>query len=279
MLQQTDPFAKTIVFCRDIDHAERLRRHLVNMNAERVKKDRRYVMRITGDEKLGKQQLDNFMDEEQTYPVIATTSKLLTTGVDIPTCKYIVLDSNIESMTEFKQIIGRGTRISEDYGKMFFTIMDFRNVTRHFADPDFDGIPEQADEFGVDDSPVPEDELPEDETVDDPDDIEYEDEDGGEIDQNEVKKFYVDNVEVKLINRRVQYYDDDGSLVTESLTDYSRTKINEQYGSLDDFLRTWKNTEKKQAIIDELEEQGILFDELQKEVDKELDPFDLPYRF
>lgn len=276
-LKNTDRYAKTIVFCIDIDHAERMRQALINLNSDLVNRDSRYVMRITGDEKAGKMQLDNFMDEEEDYPVIATTSKLLTTGVDIPTCKFIVLDANIGSMTEFKQIIGRGTRISEDYGKMYFTIMDFRNVTRHFADPDFDGEPVQAKEFGPDDNPVPEDEMvPEDigEVNEDGDDWEFP-EDGGDIEEDEVKRFYVDNVEVRLLNQRIQYYDDDGKLVTESLKDYSRKKINEKYSSLDEFLRKWKDSEKKQAIVEELEEAGVVFDELKKDVDKDLDPFDL----
>ncbi len=280
-LKGTDRYAKTIVFCIDIDHAERMRQALINHNADMVARDSRYVMRITGDEVTGKRELDNFMDEEESYPVIATTSKLLTTGVDIPTCKFIVLDANIGSMTEFKQIIGRGTRISEDYGKMYFTIMDFRNVTRHFADPDFDGEPVQATTFGPNDSPVPEDEQHpddkpstgvEEDTDDWPADV---DNDGGAIEEDEVRRFYVDNVEVKLLNQRVQFYGDDGKLVTESLKDYSRKKINEKYSSLDDFLRHWRDSEKKQAIVKELEEAGVVFDELKKEVDKELDPFDL----
>ena len=280
-LKGTDRYTKTIVFCIDIDHAERMRQALINHNADMVARDSRYVMRITGDEVTGKRELDNFMDEEESYPVIATTSKLLTTGVDIPTCKFIVLDANIGSMTEFKQIIGRGTRISEDYGKMYFTIMDFRNVTRHFADPDFDGEPVQATTFGPNDSPVPEDEQHpddkpstgvEEDTDDWPADV---DNDGGAIEEDEVRRFYVDNVEVKLLNQRVQFYGDDGKLVTESLKDYSRKKINEKYSSLDDFLRHWRDSEKKQAIVKELEEAGVVFDELKKEVDKELDPFDL----
>lgn len=272
-LKETDRFAKTIVFCIDIDHAERMRQELMNLNADLMAKDSRYVMRITGDEKTGKMELDNFMDEEETYPVIATTSKLLTTGVDIPTCKFIVLDANIGSMTEFKQIIGRGTRISEDYDKMYFTIMDFRNVTRHFADPDFDGEPVQATTFGPDDTPVPEDDFGDVQVEEDP----WEDiaDGGGEIEDGEVRRFYVDNVEVKLLNQRIQYYDDDGKLVTESLKDYSRKKINEKYSSLDEFLRKWKDSEKKQAIVNELEETGVVFDELKKDVDKDLDPFDL----
>jgi type I restriction enzyme, R subunit len=280
-LQETDPYAKTIVFCRDIDHAERMRQALVNLNAEYVSRDSRYVMRITGDEMTGKRELDNFMDEEETYPVIATTSKLLTTGVDIPTCKFIVLDANIGSMTEFKQIIGRGTRISEDYGKMYFTIMDFRNVTRHFADPDFDGEPVQATTFGPNDPPIPEDEqhpdeMPFESVEENPDDWDLDGrDDGGAVDEDEVKRFYVDNVEVKLLNQRIQYYGDDGKLVTESLKDYSRKQINDRYSSLDDFLRHWRESEKKQAIVEELEEAGVVFDELKKDVDKELDPFDM----
>lgn len=277
-LKNTDRYAKTIVFCIDIDHAERMRQALVNLNSDLVQRDSRYVMRITGDEKAGKMQLDNFMDEEEDYPVIATTSKLLTTGVDIPTCKFIVLDANIGSMTEFKQIIGRGTRISEDYGKMYFTIMDFRNVTRHFADPDFDGEPVQAKEFGPNDNPVPDDEEgPQDDEQAREEGKEWEgsDDDGGDVDEDEIKRFYVDNVEVKMLNQRIQYYDDDGKLVTESLKDYSRKKINEKYSSLDEFLRKWKDSEKKQAIVEELEEAGVIFDELKKDVDKDLDPFDL----
>ena len=280
LLKATDRYAKTIVFCIDIDHAERMRQALVNLNSDLVAKDRRYVMRITGDELIGKRELDNFMDEEESYPVIATTSKLLTTGVDIPTCKFIVLDANISSMTEFKQIIGRGTRISEDYGKMYFTIMDFRNVTRLFADPDFDGEPVQATNFGPNDPPIPDDELSNDNQRSDGEESEGEewefdgDDDGGPI-EDEIKRFYVDNVEVKLLNQRVQYYGDDGKLITESLKDYSRKKINEKYSSLDEFLRKWKDSEKKQVIVEELEDAGVVFDELKKDVDKDLDPFDL----
>lgn len=181
-------------------------------------------------------------------------------------------------MTEFKQIIGRGTRISEDYGKMYFTIMDFRNVTRHFADPDFDGEPVQATTFGPDDNPKPpepEDTYPEKEERLPPGDGQGPMNGGGIIEEDEVKRFYVDNVEVKLLNQRIQYYGDDGKLVTESLKDFSRKQINERYSSLDDFLRHWKDSEKKQAIVDELEENGVVFKELQKTVDKDLDPFDM----
>ena len=142
-LKATDRFAKTIVFCENIDHAERMRQALVNANADLAAANSRYVMRITGDDEEGKAQLDNFIDPESTYPVIATTSRLMSTGVDAQTCKLIVLDRRIGSMTEFKQIIGRGTRVREDYGKLYFTIMDFKRATALFADPSFDGDPVQ----------------------------------------------------------------------------------------------------------------------------------------
>ncbi|HMS30839.1 MAG TPA: DEAD/DEAH box helicase family protein [Candidatus Saccharibacteria bacterium] len=158
-LEKTDPYAKTIVFCRTINHATRMRQALINENPERVRENSKYVLKITGDDQIGKAELDSFIDPESRYPVIATTSKLMTTGVDAQTCKVIVLDSNIESMTEFKQIIGRGTRVREDYGKTYFTILDFRNVTKLFADPGFDGDPVKVYE------PKNEDEF--DETIED----------------------------------------------------------------------------------------------------------------
>src|SRR5690554_4677942 len=162
-LEQTDPYQKTIVFCEDIDHAERMRQALVNLNPERVKENRKYVMRITGDEQEGKAELDNFINPEERYPVIATTSKLMTTGVDAQTCKLIVLDQRIQSMTEFKQIIGRGTRINDDYNKHWFTILDFKKATELFADPAFDGDPVKVYVPGAGESVVPDDE----ETTDD----------------------------------------------------------------------------------------------------------------
>src|SRR5690606_15338417 len=158
-LAQTDRFDKTIVFCENIDHAERMRQALVNENADLVAQSSRYVVRITGDSEEGKAELDNFIFPESKYPVIATTSKLMTTGVDAQTCKLIVLDQRIQSMTEFKQIIGRGTRINEDYGKFYFTIIDFKRATELFADPDFDGDPVQVYEPTGDDSPVPPEDI------------------------------------------------------------------------------------------------------------------------
>ncbi|MEK4433795.1 EcoAI/FtnUII family type I restriction enzme subunit R [Paenibacillus sp. FSL K6-2862] len=271
--------AKTIFFCVDINHAERMRQALVNENADLVAKNSKYVMRITGDNEEGKAELDNFIDPNESYPVLVTTSKLMTTGVDAKTCQYIVLDSNINSMIEFKQIIGRGTRIREDFGKLYFTIIDFRNVTKLFADPDFDGDP-----VVIIDQPEGGEIPPED--TDDGDERTGDDgfgggtiEDppfgGGEVIHDPPAKYYVQNVEVKVLNHRVYYYDKDGKLITESLIDYTKKNVKNEYKSLDDFLQKWNAADKKEAVIHELEAQGILLDELKDEVGKELDPFDL----
>jgi type I restriction enzyme R subunit len=276
-LKKTNRFDKTIVFCEDIDHAERMRVALVNENADLVAKNSKYIMRITGDNEEGKLELDNFIHPESTYPVIATTSKLMTTGIDAQTCKLIVLDKSIGSMIEFKQIIGRGTRINEDFDKFWFTIMDFRKATELFADKDFDGDPVQIYEPNPGDDPVPPDESPE---------VEPEGEVGGTPSRPDVNlpdddeggkrvKYYVNDVPVYVVNERVQYYGSDGKLITESLKDYTRKSILKEFASLDDFLRTWKEADKKQAVIDELQEMGIFFDALAEEVGKDLDPFDL----
>ena len=280
-LTATDPFAKTIVFCEDIDHAERMRQALVNLNPERVKENRKYVMRITGDEKEGKAELDNFIDPESRYPVIATTSKLMTTGIDAQTCKLIVLDQRIQSMTEFKQIIGRGTRINEDYGKFWFTIMDFKKATELFADPAFDGDPVQVFVPGPDDPPVPPDVLDDDDrdTVDVIDPPEPPDLPPPGPGEKRIKYVLGGEVTVYVVAERVQYYGPDGKLITESLKDYTRRAVRKEYASLDDFLRRWSGTDKKQALFEELESQGVLLDALAEEVGKkegkEFDPFDL----
>jgi len=273
LLKKTDRFGKTIIFCEDIDHAERMRKAIVNENSDEVAKNYKYVMRITGDNDEGKMELDNFITPESRYPVIATTSKLLSTGVDSQTCKLIVLDKNINSMTEFKQIIGRGTRINEEFNKFYFTIMDFRQATNLFADPLFDGEPVQIYEPGEDDPVEPPDPPP-----DNGDDV---DDDYVVIDDSlpelrELRrKLYVDDVEVFVEREQVQYYGDDGKLITESLKAFTKKRILKEYASLDDFLRQWKTSEKKQAVIEELMEQGILLYELQEEVGKDFDPFDL----
>jgi len=280
-LKETNRFDKTIVFCVDIDHAERMRQALVNENSDLVNNHSKYVMRITGDNEIGKAELDNFIDPESRFPVIVTTSKLLTTGVDAQTCKLIVLDSNIKSMTEFKQIIGRGTRIREDYGKFFFTIMDFRDVTDKFADKDFDGEPVQIYE-PKEDEPIAPPEITEDVientvtgTEENP--IERVISKGGEIVDLPPKqrKIVVKGVEVKVINERVQYIDGNGKLITESLKDYTKKNIRQEYASLNDFIQKWNSSDSKKAIIEELEQQGVLFDELNKEIGKDLDPLDL----
>ncbi|MBL5782258.1 DEAD/DEAH box helicase family protein [Bacillus sporothermodurans] len=270
-LKKTDRFAKTIIFCTDIDHAERMRQALVNENSDLVAKDPRYVMRITGDNPEGKAQLDNFIDEDSPFPTIVTTSKLLTTGVDCKTCKLIVLDSHIVSMTEFKQIVGRGTRLKPEYGKEYFTVMDFRNVSRLFADPEFDGEPVQIYDPEDGDDIVPPT-LPDDGNGGD-DDGEN-DGDSGESSSGRTK-YYIQDASVKVINERVMYYDVDGKLITESLKDYSKKGILQEFATLDDFIKRWNSEEKKDAIIDELKEHGVLLDALKDEVGQDLDEFDL----
>lgn len=269
-LKDTDRFAKTIVFCVDIDHAERMRQALVNENADLVAENSKYVMRITGDNAEGKAQLDYFIAEDSPYPVIVTTSKLMTTGVDCKTCKLIVLDNNINSMTEFKQIIGRGTRLKPDYGKEYFTIMDFRNACRLFADPEFDGDPIVVIDDGGDNPEVPNNDPP---VTDDPP---YNGNGGGDEPSEPHHKFRVRGVEVTILNERVQYYDKDGKLITESVTDYSKKNILGEYATLDSFLRAWNSEEKKQAIIDELQERGVLLEALREASgNKDIDDFDL----
>ena len=284
-LTATDPFAKTIVFCDDIDHAERMRQALVNLNAERVKESRKYIMRITGDEIEGKAELDNFINPEERYPVIATTSKLMTTGVDAQTCKLVVLDQHIKSMTEFKQMIGRGTRINEDYGKFWFTIMDFKKATELFADSAFDGEPVVIYEPKGDESPVPPETDPTEVVIG---------EDGqpippggadtgsttagpGEGDEPGPGrvKYVLGDVTVYVVAERVQYYGPEGKLITESLKDYTRQTVRKDYSSPDDFLRAWDKTERKAVILRELEEHGVLLEPLAEEVGKHFDAFDL----
>ncbi|WGS74955.1 EcoAI/FtnUII family type I restriction enzme subunit R [Pseudanabaena galeata] len=284
-LKATNRFDKTIVFCENIDHAERMRQALVNENPD-LAADSRYVMRITGDNDEGKAELENFTFPESKYPVIATTSKLMTTGVDAQTCKLIVLDQRIQSMTEFKQIIGRGTRINEDYGKFYFTIIDFKKATELFADPDFDGDPVQIYEPKADESPVPPD-LPEDEFIYQDEDIEKGVTSFRDIESNSsynftepisdpsFRRYVVANVEVKVAAERVQYFDANGKLITESLKDYTRKAIAKDFASLDDFLKCWSSADKKQAIVDELAQEGIFFEALADEIGRDCDPFDL----
>lgn len=274
---EKDPLAKTIVFCENIDHAERTRQALVNepLNRELVLQDRRYVMRITGDNEEGRAELDNFIDPKQRYPVIATTSRLLTTGVDAQTCQVIVLDRTIRSMTEFKQIIGRGTRLRTDYGKYYFTIIDFRKATELFADPEWDGPPTQVLEVDSEGQVVElEDpqELEEIETI-----IRSSDDDSGPAGEIEagVKKFIVSGVPFTIIAERIQYYDKDGKLVTESLRSYTRRALLDEFESLEGFRRRWKAAARKEVILELLLERGVILEALADAVSRDLDPFDL----
>ena len=281
-LKATDRFSKTIIFCTDIDHASRMRSAIANLNSDLVAKNSKYVMQITGDNDEGKRELDNFINPQETYPVIATTSKLMTTGVDAQTCKLIVLDSNIGSMTEFKQIIGRGTRINEEYGKTFFTIMDFRGATDKFADPDFDGESVIIkDIFDGDEILNPEEEKIDSIIDENGEEIIFEPfniPDAGEIEDIEKKKrkkVYINGVDVTILNERVQIRNSEGKLITTSYKEYSKQKVHEEFSSLDDFLNRWSSSEKKQVIIDELYEKDILFEELKVDIGKDMDIFDL----
>lgn len=286
-LKGYDRFAKTIAFCVDIDHAERLRTDLAKQNADLVAENYKYIMQITGDNEEGKRELDNFINPEEKYPVIATTSELMTTGIDAQTCKVIVLDSNISSMTKFKQIIGRGTRINEEYGKLYFTILDFRNATDLFADPDFDGEPirvkpvtEETDLGGI---------VDEEENFDEPI---IDEETGEEIEitppQPEPplppispepprprQKVVVNGVDVSVLISRELHFDQHGKPITVSLKDHTKEIINGKYKSLDDFLNNWQTSERKEAIINELIEQGVMVNALYDAVDKQVDLFDL----
>ena len=250
---------KTIFFCVDQEHADRMRRALINENADMCAVDDRYVMRITANDEEGVKQLDNFRNVESQYPVLVTTSKLLSTGGDAQTVKYIVLDSNIRSMTEFKQIIGRGTRVREDLGKLYFTIFDFRDVTRLFHDPDFDGPIEQQDDYEPH-KPGPGPETPP--KVTPP---------GGE----KKPKYVLGGTQVTVSQKHVQYLDKNGNLITESLIDYTKRNVRNQYASLDEFLSAWNDADRKQAVVEELEKRGVFFDDLCDEIGKDLDPFDL----
>ena len=283
-LKGSDRFSKTIVFCVDIEHAEGMRKELANANADLVATNSKYVMQITGDNEEGKRHLDAFISPTELFPVIATTSKLMTTGVDAQTCKLIVLDSNIGSMTEFKQIIGRGTRINEDFGKHYFTIMDFRNVTALFADKDFDGDPVRVKEATEDDDISDTDNETDDTLVTDDltgDKIDFPEPERPDISivnedpPERRRKVTVNGVEVTVIKERVQYMGDDGKIITESLRDYTRKNVRTAYASLDDFLASWNHADKKRAIVEELEQQGVIFAALNEEIGSAFDPFDL----
>jgi len=285
-LKGYDRFAKSIAFCVDIDHAERMRSALARENADLVAENHKYVMQITGDNDEGKRELDNFTDPEQPYPVIATTSELMTTGIDAITCKVIVLDANINSMTKFKQIIGRGTRIDEDYGKLYFTILDFRNATDLFADPDFDGEPIKikivtddvnwvdifpdeildGDVFPDGDPDIIEEPIPP--PIRTPEETPY-------PPRVPRSKIYVNGVDVSILVSRELYFDQHGKPITTSLKDHTREIIKGSFASLDEFLNKWNSTDQKAVIIEELKQQGVLVEALYDAVNRDVDLFDL----
>jgi len=277
-----DPYAKTIVFCRTTTHAERMRSALVNAAGEKAQKNARYVMRITGDDEEGKSQLDRFIDPEETYPTIVTTSQLLSTGVDAQTCKLVVLDKPIESMTEFKQIIGRGTRVREDKGKMWFTVMDFQGVTKLFADPAFDGFAERVFEIKEDDDIAEKlaaedpSELPIEEKAEEDKLVDFILSQGNGSEMTDRPHVYtLGDVPYAVVKEQVQYLGPDGKLLTESLTDFTKKNILNYYPTLDSFFNAWQSAERRQAIIDQIDASGIPLDELQKQVGIEFDLFDL----
>lgn len=248
-LKNTDRMAKTIVFCADEEHADRMRTALVNENSDMCRKNPDYVVRITGSDPYGQSKLDYFISVASKYPVIATTSKLLSTGVDCKMVKLIVLDQRINSMTEFKQIVGRGTRIREKDGKTHFTIMDFRNITRLFADPDWDG-PIEVDESYGKQKPKPYPEYKDDPTIIHEPDPKPRPNPKPIVDKNGCR--------VEVINKVVSVYDANGKLLrTESITDYTRKNINDTYVNLDDFINHWNAAEKKAEITDLMRESGI----------------------
>ena len=275
-----DRFQKAIVFCVDQEHAGRMRQALVNENADLVNRNQRYVMRITGNDQEGQAELGNFIDPESEYPTLVSTSRLLSTGVDVQTCRLIVLDREVGSMTEFKQIVGRGTRVHEDTGKRYFTLIDFRGATSHFADPDFDGEPVQIYEPGEDDpmTPPADDGTRErldgddvgDTTLPDWPNLYYPPGAGGRT-----LKIYVDGVAATVVAERVEYLDETGGLVTESLRDFTKRALRKRFASLDDFLKRWNAAERKQAILDEFDNVGLPLELVGAELNKDLDPFDL----
>ena len=247
MLHQIGRMTKTIVFCPDIEEAEAMRQLLVNLNFDLCKKDSRYVMRITGDDNVGKKQLDNFIDVDQKYPCIVTTSEMLSTGVDCKTCGLIVIDKEIGSIAEFKQIVGRGTRLRTDKGKWHFEILDFRNATQMFKDPEFDGDPEppqggNGPRGGGGERPKPQPPI------------------------TPKHKYLVDGKDIKITHEKVSYLGADGhTLVTESLTDFTRKNIRGKYATLESFISNWYASERKKAIVDELKEYNVLIDAVREQ--------------
>ena len=269
-LKSTDRMLRTIVFCVDTEHALRMRNAIAEENKDMMQVNPNYVVRITSNDVVGKSKLDDFIDSNTIYPVIATTSKLLSTGVDTKTVKLIVLDEEIQSMTEFKQIIGRGTRLLPNKGKEFFTIMDFRNNTEKFADPSFNGPAEvvlnvdggnatdikTAHDFGVDNPVI---QIPI----------------SGEVEEGVSKKIYIKDVPVTILNETVKYYDADGKLITESIVEYSGKNLKRLYEKYDDFEQEWYRADSKKDFLDHLYGEGVMVDAIYEKANDNIDIFDI----
>ena len=276
-LREHDPYAKTIVFCENIDHATRMRNAIAKLVPDFMKENSKYVMKITGDDMEGKQELDNFIALDEKYPVIAVTSRLMTTGVDAKLCKLIVLDRTINSMTEFKQIIGRGTRLNEEYKKYYFTIMDFRQATKLFADPEFDGFPTEIKLVPGADVEEP-DQDPDVWTIEEePESISSADWEDGEIIEDEPcpNKYVIDDVPVSIVDKRVEWLDENGNLVCENITDYYRNFILKRYTTEGAFRDAWNRAHKKTLFVDQLVADGLVIKELRAFYPSDIDIFDV----
>ena len=269
-LKSTDRMAKTIVFCVDTEHALRMRNALADENKDMMKNNPNYVVRITSNDVVGKTKLGDFVDPNSAYPVIATTSKLLSTGVDTQMVKLIVLDEEIQSMTEFKQIIGRGTRLVPNKGKEYFTIMDFRNNSEKFADPEFNGPAEVV--LNVDGGNGQEQKTGKDFGITKPT---IQVPISGRVEDGKAKKIYIKDVSVSIINETVKYYDSDGKLITESIVEYSEKNLKRLYEKYDAFEQEWYNADSKKDFLDHLFGEGVLVDTLYEKANDNIDIFDI----
>lgn len=269
-LKATDRMAKTIVFCVDTEHALRMRNALAIENQDMMKANPNYVVRITSNDKEGKAKLDDFIDANTAYPVIATTSKLLSTGVDTKTVKLIVLDEEIQSMTEFKQIIGRGTRLLPNKGKEYFTIMDFRNNSEKFADPTFNGPAEMV--LNIDGGDGEQDLPPENYGIDNAKPVMPV---SGIDVEGQSKKIYIKGVDVSILNETVKYYDADGKLITESIAEYSKKNLKRLFENYDGFKQEWLKAESKKEFLDYLYSEGVMIEALEEQITDNVDEFDL----
>lgn len=260
-----DRYAKTIVFCQDTIHAADMRDALINENSDIMQKEPNYICRITGNDEVGKKELFNFKRTDKTFPVIATTSKLLSTGVDTKMLKLIAIDSHIQSLTEFKQIIGRGTRIDEDLGKSYFVILDFTGATKLFSDPEFDGESFTNIERKIQDKNKHKN----------IDDIDFPTQEPNTENEKIAKRIRVDGVQTYIVHTLEQIIDKDGTLISTDFKEYTKNNLIKHY-DIQAFIQKWHSNSKKSILLQEFEENGILIEELRaKEEFKDLDEFDI----